>query len=97
MGTFRRKYDDLFSKFYDRFIAMHATDKQGVLRDILAEQSAARPGDVMLDICSGTGAFLYPAPVHGTQKSPANPEARDGISPAPFPARKKGRHGYRQI
>jgi ubiquinone/menaquinone biosynthesis C-methylase UbiE len=60
MRKLRRKYYDLFSKFYDRFIAMHATDKQGLLRDILAEQSAARPGDVVLDICSGTGATLGP-------------------------------------
>ena len=36
MHKFRRTYYDLFSKFYGRFIALHATDKQGVLRDILA-------------------------------------------------------------
>ena len=27
MRRFRRKYYDLFSKSYDRFIALHATDK----------------------------------------------------------------------
>ena len=58
MRNFRRKYYDLFSKFYDRFIAMHATDGQGVLRDILAEQTAAGAGDIVLDICTGTGAPL---------------------------------------
>jgi ubiquinone/menaquinone biosynthesis C-methylase UbiE len=57
---FRQKYYDLFSKFYDRFVALHASDKQGVLRDILAEQTGAEPGDCVLDICTGTGAALRP-------------------------------------
>jgi len=35
MHKFRRTYYDLFSKFYDRFVALHATDKQGILREIL--------------------------------------------------------------
>ncbi|BBO85833.1 hypothetical protein DSCO28_63990 [Desulfosarcina ovata subsp. sediminis] len=60
MGKIRRNYYDLFSKFYDRFIAMHATDGQGALRDILAEHTAAGPGDIVLDICTGTGAALRP-------------------------------------
>jgi len=60
MRNVRRKYYDLFSKFYDRFIAMHATDKQGVLRDALAEQTGAVPGDIVLDICTGTGSTLPP-------------------------------------
>lgn len=58
MRKFRRGYYDRFSKFYDRFIALHATDKQGLLRVILAEQTAAVPGDMVLDICTGTGAVL---------------------------------------
>lgn len=58
MRKFRRKYYDLFSKFYDRFIALHATDRQGVLRAVLAEETAAQPGDRVLDICTGTGATL---------------------------------------
>jgi ubiquinone/menaquinone biosynthesis C-methylase UbiE len=57
---FRQKYYDWFSKFYDRFIALHASDKQGVLRDILAEQTGAEPGGCVLDICTGTGAALLP-------------------------------------
>jgi demethylphylloquinol methyltransferase len=57
---FRQKYYDRFSTFYDRFIALHASDKQGVLRDILAEQTGAEPGDSVLDICTGTGAALLP-------------------------------------
>jgi ubiquinone/menaquinone biosynthesis C-methylase UbiE len=59
MRKFRRKYYDLFSKFYDRFIALHATHKQGVLREILAQQTGAEPGDMVLDICTGTGAVLH--------------------------------------
>ena len=68
MRKFRQKYYDLFSKVYDRFIAMHSTDRQGVLRDILAEQTAAGPGNIVLDICTGTGATLGPlaARVGGT-------------------------------
>lgn len=60
MRSFRRKYYDLFSKVYDRFIAMHAADGQGRLRDILAEYTAAKPGDIVLDLCTGTGAALTP-------------------------------------
>lgn len=60
MRRFRQKYYDFFSKVYDRFIAMHSTDRQGVLRDILAEQTAAESGDIVLDICTGTGATLGP-------------------------------------
>lgn len=60
MRKFRQKYYDLFSKVYDRFVALHASDKQGVLRDILAEQTGAEPGDCVLDICTGTGAALRP-------------------------------------
>ena len=60
MRRFRQKYYDLFSKVYDRFVALHASDKQGVLRDILAEQTGAEPGDCVLDICTGTGAALRP-------------------------------------
>ncbi|MFZ7126651.1 MAG: class I SAM-dependent methyltransferase [Desulfobacterales bacterium] len=60
MRKARQKYYDLFSSFYDRFIALHAADKRGVLRDILAERTAARPGDRVLDICTGTGATLRP-------------------------------------
>lgn len=58
MRKFRRKYYDVFSTFYDRFIALHATDRQGVLREVLAEETAAQPGDRVLDICTGTGATL---------------------------------------
>lgn len=58
MRKFRQKYYDVFSTVYDRFIALHATDRQGILRDILAEQTEARPGDSVLDICTGTGATL---------------------------------------
>jgi len=60
MRRFRRKYYDLFSHFYDRFIALHATDKQGVLRDVLAEGANLQHGDIVLDICTGTGAALGP-------------------------------------
>jgi demethylphylloquinol methyltransferase len=60
MRKLRRKYYDLFSTFYDRFIAMHATSNQGVLRDMLAEQTSAGAGDIVLDICTGTGAALMP-------------------------------------
>lgn len=60
MRKSRQKYYDLFSKVYDRFIALHATDKRNVLRDILADHSGAGPGDRVLDICTGTGATLMP-------------------------------------
>jgi ubiquinone/menaquinone biosynthesis C-methylase UbiE len=58
MRKWRRKYYDLFSTIYDRFIALHSSDKQGNLRSYLAEKTKASQGDRVLDICTGTGSLL---------------------------------------
>jgi ubiquinone/menaquinone biosynthesis C-methylase UbiE len=58
MRKWRRKYYDLFSTIYDRFVALHSSDKQGKLRSYLAEKTEATQGDRVLDICTGTGSVL---------------------------------------
>jgi ubiquinone/menaquinone biosynthesis C-methylase UbiE len=55
---FRIRYYDAFSRVYDRFVAAHASDPGGHLRDLLAQRAGLRPGDRVLDLCTGTGAML---------------------------------------
>lgn len=57
MRTWRRIYYDKFSRVYDRFVALHSSDRQGSLRRFLAEQVAAASGRTVLDLCTGTGAL----------------------------------------
>jgi len=54
----RRKYYDLFSPFYDAFVALHSGDRGGALRERLAKTVGLRKGDTVLDICTGTGSLL---------------------------------------
>ncbi len=54
----RRGYYNIFSKFYDKIIAMHSKDARGRLRMALAKKSGVSTGDIALDICTGTGAVL---------------------------------------
>jgi len=58
MPSWRQKYYDYFSKFYDRFVAMHSSDPGGSLRAHLAGQTGLSDGDRVLDICTGTGSLL---------------------------------------
>lgn len=58
MPTWRRKYYDFFSKYYDRFVALHSSDPEGSLRAYLADQTGLSEKDRVLDICTGTGSLL---------------------------------------
>ena len=58
MRRLRRSYYDKFSRFYDRFVALHSRDPQGQARNFLAEQAAVPKGGAVLDLCTGTGALL---------------------------------------
>jgi demethylmenaquinone methyltransferase/2-methoxy-6-polyprenyl-1,4-benzoquinol methylase len=58
MLSWRKKYYDHFSKYYDRFVALHSSDAGGSLRAYLAGQTGALKDDRVLDICSGTGSLL---------------------------------------
>lgn len=58
MRRFRRRYYDVFSTFYDRFVALHSRDKGGLARRFLADQVAARSCGSVLDICTGTASLL---------------------------------------
>lgn len=60
MRRFRRKYYDFFSTFYDRFVALHSSDREGTARKRLAEKTDVKAGERVLDICTGTGALLTP-------------------------------------
>lgn len=54
----RRVYYNGFSGFYDRFVALHSRDKQGLARKFLAERLPAGEGGAVLDICTGTATLL---------------------------------------
>jgi len=54
----RRAYYDKFSRFYDRFVALHSRDKQGLARKFLVSQVAAHNGGSVLDLCTGTATLL---------------------------------------
>ncbi|MBW2109336.1 MAG: methyltransferase domain-containing protein [Deltaproteobacteria bacterium] len=58
MRRWRRAYYDQFSAVYDRFVALHSSDRQGNLRAYLAEKTGVSSGQRALDICTGTGAVL---------------------------------------
>jgi len=60
MKRFRQKYYDYFSHIYDRFVALHSTDKALRLRYFLADNTGLKKGDKVLDICTGTGSTLIP-------------------------------------
>jgi ubiquinone/menaquinone biosynthesis C-methylase UbiE len=52
----RRRYYDLFSVVYDRFVAWHSGEPTGPMRRALAERAACAPVRRALDLCCGTGA-----------------------------------------
>jgi len=54
----RRAYYDKFSRFYDRFVALHSRDKQGVARKFLVDQIPIQNAGSVLDLCTGTGTLL---------------------------------------
>ena len=58
MQTFRQRYYDSFSRFYDRFVALHSTDRQETLRALLAGHIGTKKGAKVLDLCTGTGSTL---------------------------------------
>ncbi len=58
MRNFRRAYYDWFSSFYDRFVAVHSSDRRGAARAFLAEHVVVSEGSAILDICTGTGSLL---------------------------------------
>ncbi len=58
--NFRRKYYDIFSKFYDDFIKLHSKDKNEKLREFFVEQTNLKNKYIVLDLCCGTGSnFIH--------------------------------------
>jgi ubiquinone/menaquinone biosynthesis C-methylase UbiE len=58
MRNFRRRYYDAFSRYYDRFVALHSRDTQGELRKFFSARIPVSEGDSVLDMCTGTGTLL---------------------------------------
>lgn len=56
--NYRRSYYNLFSRFYDRFVSLHASDAQHIARRYLAELVPINKGGRVLDLCTGTGSLL---------------------------------------
>jgi ubiquinone/menaquinone biosynthesis C-methylase UbiE len=56
MRKIRRAYYDLFSKIYDKIIALHSKDTAGELRSFLSQQVDNPNNAPLLDICTGTGS-----------------------------------------
>jgi ubiquinone/menaquinone biosynthesis C-methylase UbiE len=54
----KRAYYDMFSRFYDRFVALHSRDKQGLARKFLVDQIPVQNPGSILDLCTGTGTLL---------------------------------------
>ena len=52
----RRRYYDLFSPVYDRFVAWHSGEATGPMRRALAERATCASVRRILDLCCGTGA-----------------------------------------
>jgi demethylmenaquinone methyltransferase/2-methoxy-6-polyprenyl-1,4-benzoquinol methylase len=57
-SRYRARYYDVFSRVYDRFVAAHSSDRDGRLRETLADRAALSRGARVLDLCTGTGAML---------------------------------------
>lgn len=57
-SRYRVRYYDAFSRVYDRFVAAHSSDRDGRLREVLADRCALVGGGRVLDLCTGTGAML---------------------------------------
>jgi demethylmenaquinone methyltransferase/2-methoxy-6-polyprenyl-1,4-benzoquinol methylase len=58
MRRARRVYYDNFSRFYDRFVALHSRDKQGLARKSLVDSVPVEDGGSVLDLCTGTATLL---------------------------------------
>jgi len=58
MRRVRRAYYDKFARFYDRFVALHSRDTQGLARRFLADRMTVENGDSVLDLCTGTASLL---------------------------------------
>jgi ubiquinone/menaquinone biosynthesis C-methylase UbiE len=56
--SIRRIYYNAFSRFYDRFVALHSSDSQGAVREYLSGMVPGGEGDRILDMCTGTGSLL---------------------------------------
>jgi ubiquinone/menaquinone biosynthesis C-methylase UbiE len=57
-SRYRVHYYNAFSRVYDRFVAAHSSDREGQLREMLADRAGLSPGERALDLCTGTGAML---------------------------------------
>ncbi len=58
MRRLRRAYYDKFSRYYDRFVALHSRDRQALARTFLVDRLSVQNSSSVLDLCTGTGTLL---------------------------------------
>ncbi len=56
MRRWRRKYYDIFAKFYDWVIRVHSGDVSERLREFLVKKASIKDGMRVIDLCTGTGS-----------------------------------------
>jgi demethylphylloquinol methyltransferase len=61
----RRRYYNWFSPWYDSFVRMHSRDRQGNMRDFLADVARIEEGQTVIDLCTGTGSGALRIARHG--------------------------------
>jgi demethylmenaquinone methyltransferase/2-methoxy-6-polyprenyl-1,4-benzoquinol methylase len=58
MRKYRRRFYNVFSRVYDKFIELHSKDNQHEARKILADQLDPQKDRIIVDLCTGTGSLL---------------------------------------
>lgn len=58
MRVYRRKFYNLFSRIYDRFVELHSKDKAQKARKSLADLLDPKQDKIIVDLCTGTGTLL---------------------------------------
>lgn len=59
MRAYRRKFYNLFSKIYDKFVELHSKDNGQEARKALVDLIDPKKDKIIIDLCTGTGALLH--------------------------------------
>ncbi len=58
MRAYRRKFYNLFSRIYDKFVELHSKDKGRQARKALVDLVDPKKDKIIVDLCTGTGMLL---------------------------------------
>ncbi|WP_303700959.1 class I SAM-dependent methyltransferase [Flexistipes sinusarabici] len=58
MRAYRRKFYNLFSRIYDKFVKLHSKDKGRQARKALVDLVDPEKDKLIVDLCTGTGTLL---------------------------------------